>query len=132
MKAARLEDGALQIADVPAPTPGAEEALIRISAAGVCHSDLHMVKAHFTTGRSSGLGHEGIETTQIYVHADLSLKERALARTTPIGSEPGRLPTSRHAARLPGRPVIMQTSAARGPPPQGRPRPDIHIIRGSA
>lgn len=36
------------------------------------------------------LGHEGVETTQMYVHADLSLKERALARTTPIGTEPGR------------------------------------------
>ena len=36
------------------------------------------------------LGHEGIETTQMYVHADLTLKERALARTTPIGSAPGR------------------------------------------
>jgi len=29
------------------------------------------------------LGHEGIQTTQIYLHADLKLKERALARTTP-------------------------------------------------
>ncbi len=36
------------------------------------------------------LGHEGVERTQVYVHADLSLKERALARTTPIGTEPGR------------------------------------------
>ena len=36
------------------------------------------------------LGHEGIETTQIYLHADLSLKERALARTAPITSQPGR------------------------------------------
>ncbi len=36
------------------------------------------------------LGHEGIETTQIYVHADLTLKERALARATPIGTRPGR------------------------------------------
>ena len=36
------------------------------------------------------LGHESIETTQIYVHADLALKERALDRTTPIGSAPGR------------------------------------------
>ncbi len=36
------------------------------------------------------LGHEGIETTQMYVHADLTLKERALARTSPIGSLPGR------------------------------------------
>ena len=29
------------------------------------------------------LGHESIETTRIYLDADLDLKERALARTTP-------------------------------------------------
>ncbi|MGH2379822.1 MAG: tyrosine-type recombinase/integrase, partial [Candidatus Limnocylindria bacterium] len=29
------------------------------------------------------LGHEGVETTQIYLHADLAIKERALARTAP-------------------------------------------------
>lgn len=36
------------------------------------------------------LGHEGIETTQIYLHADLAIKERALARTAPVGTKPGR------------------------------------------
>lgn len=36
------------------------------------------------------LGHEQVATTQVYVHADLALKERALDRTTPIGSAPGR------------------------------------------
>lgn len=36
------------------------------------------------------LGHEQVETTQIYLHADLALKERALARTTPIHALPGR------------------------------------------
>jgi len=36
------------------------------------------------------LGHESVETTQMYLHADLRLKERALARTTPIEGEPGR------------------------------------------
>lgn len=29
------------------------------------------------------LGHESIDATQIYLHADMSIKERALARTTP-------------------------------------------------
>ncbi|WKK24198.1 tyrosine-type recombinase/integrase [Streptomyces olivoreticuli] len=36
------------------------------------------------------LGHESTETTQIYLHADMSIKERALARTAPAGSTPGR------------------------------------------
>ena len=36
------------------------------------------------------LGHENVETTQVYLHADLAIKERALARTTPAESRPGR------------------------------------------
>ena len=36
------------------------------------------------------LGHESVETTQMYLHADLRLKEQALARTTPIGVTPTR------------------------------------------
>jgi integrase/recombinase XerD len=43
-----------------------------------------------TTVIALWLGHESVETTQMYVHADLTLKERALARITPIGSPPGR------------------------------------------
>lgn len=36
------------------------------------------------------LGHEQADTTQIYLHADLALKEKALARTTPPHTKPGR------------------------------------------
>jgi integrase/recombinase XerD len=36
------------------------------------------------------LGHEQADTTQIYLHADLTIKERALARTTPPNGRPGR------------------------------------------
>jgi integrase/recombinase XerD len=36
------------------------------------------------------LGHESVETTQMYLHADLRLKEQALSRTTPLGVKPGR------------------------------------------
>jgi site-specific recombinase XerD len=36
------------------------------------------------------LGHERLDTTQVYLHADLALKERALARTTPPDTKPGR------------------------------------------
>lgn len=35
------------------------------------------------------LGHESIQTTLIYLHADLELKQRALDRTTPPGGRPG-------------------------------------------
>jgi site-specific recombinase XerD len=36
------------------------------------------------------LGHERVETTQIYLHTDLALKEQALARTKPPDAKPGR------------------------------------------
>jgi hypothetical protein len=36
------------------------------------------------------LGHEGTETTQIYLHADMSIKEQALARVHQPGTSPGR------------------------------------------
>jgi integrase/recombinase XerD len=36
------------------------------------------------------LGHEQVDTTQIYLHADLELKEKALARTAPPNTKPGR------------------------------------------
>jgi integrase/recombinase XerD len=36
------------------------------------------------------LGHESVETTQVYVHADLRLKEKALARVAATAQKPGR------------------------------------------
>ncbi len=36
------------------------------------------------------LGHSDIRATQTYLHADLALKERALSRTTPPNTAPGR------------------------------------------
>jgi hypothetical protein len=36
------------------------------------------------------LGHESTETTQIYLHADMQLKERALAHATSSGLTPDR------------------------------------------
>lgn len=49
------------------------------------------------------LGHESVETTQMYLHADMRIKEQALARTTPAGVTPGRYrPTDRLLAFLEG------------------------------
>ena len=36
------------------------------------------------------LGHESTQTTHIYEHADPALKEKAIARTAPLGAKPGR------------------------------------------
>jgi integrase len=36
------------------------------------------------------LGHESVETTHMYLHADMRLKEQALSRTAPFDVRPGR------------------------------------------
>jgi hypothetical protein len=36
------------------------------------------------------LGHESTETTEVYLHADMQLKERALAHADPCGVVPDR------------------------------------------
>ena len=43
-----------------------------------------------TTVIALWLGHAGVEATSIYTHADLGMKERALARTAPTGTPTGR------------------------------------------
>ena len=43
-----------------------------------------------TTTIALWLGHESTQSTQPYLHADLALKEKALARTTPVGVKAGR------------------------------------------
>ena len=64
MRAAILENGVVRIQDVPVPSPRADEALVRITAAGVCHSDLHLVRgdwpASYSVRGASRLGHEGV------------------------------------------------------------------------
>ncbi len=42
------------------------------------------------TGIALFLGHERVQSTDIYLHADLALKESALARLTPHTAKPGR------------------------------------------
>ena len=60
---------------------------------------LDVVATLLVTSRAKGvdiatialwLGHETTQTTHIYEHADPALKERAIARTAPLGTKPGR------------------------------------------
>lgn len=63
MQAAIFTEGKLVVTDVPKPSPKHEEALIRITSAGVCHSDIHFIKGDWLGGKYPmpiPLGHEGI------------------------------------------------------------------------
>lgn len=54
-----------------------------------------------TTVISLWLGHAGIRSTDPYVHADMTIKEKALALTTPVTAKPGRYrPTDKILAFL--------------------------------
>ncbi|MBW2141895.1 MAG: alcohol dehydrogenase catalytic domain-containing protein, partial [Deltaproteobacteria bacterium] len=60
MRTAVLENGKLVLKDVPIPSPGYEEALVKLSTSGICHSDVHLAKEHWFAGASMPMGHEGI------------------------------------------------------------------------
>src|SRR3954471_17629901 len=60
MQVACVDNGVLQIRDEPIPEPGHEDALIRITASGVCHSDLHLARGDWVGVQVPRLGHEAI------------------------------------------------------------------------
>ena len=67
MQAAILHQNTLRIEEVPIPQPKTEEALVRLTTAGVCHSELHLVRGDWPSFASPApmpLGHEGIGVVQ--------------------------------------------------------------------
>lgn len=60
MSAAILESapGELRIEQIPIPEPKAGEVLVRVHACGVCHTDLHVMKAEVAFPMPAVLGHE--------------------------------------------------------------------------
>ena len=50
--------GSLQVERIPIPQPGAGEALVRVHACGVCHTDLHVMKGEVAFPTPAVLGHE--------------------------------------------------------------------------
>ena len=55
-------------------------------------SSTTFLKNNETMDASRMVGHESVETTQIYLHADLRQKEEALAKVTPLDMPPGAVP----------------------------------------
>ena len=60
MTAAVLNEvsGPLRIERIPIPTPRSGEALVRVHACGVCHTDLHVVRGEVAFPTPAVLGHE--------------------------------------------------------------------------
>ena len=60
MKVAVLNDapGRLVIERIPIPEPHAGEVLIKVGACGVCHTDLHVIKAEVAFPTPAAMGHE--------------------------------------------------------------------------
>ena len=54
------------------------------------------------------LGHAGVRSTDAYFHADITIKERALAPDHTVDQQPGPLPAHRQGPRLPRKPVICR------------------------
>ncbi|HEV2428617.1 MAG TPA: alcohol dehydrogenase catalytic domain-containing protein [Thermoplasmata archaeon] len=59
MKAARIaRDGSLELAEVPAPTVGSHEVVVRLAACGICGTDLEKLRGNYRT--AGILGHEAV------------------------------------------------------------------------
>src|SRR5688572_4920443 len=60
MRAAILDSapGGLHIEEIPIPEPKAGEVLVRVSACGVCHTDLHVMKPEVAFPLPAVMGHE--------------------------------------------------------------------------
>jgi propanol-preferring alcohol dehydrogenase len=55
-------DRPLSIEDVPVPSPGPEQVLVRIEASGLCHTDIHAARGEWPVKPSPPFipGHEGV------------------------------------------------------------------------
>lgn len=60
MKAARVNNGDISVQEVDSPEPGPDHAVVRVTAAGVCHSDLHLARGDWYGMRPESIGHEAI------------------------------------------------------------------------
>lgn len=81
MKAILVEGGAVSVGDIDVPEPTAGQALVRISAAGVCHSDLHLAKGDWMGVTTPQLGHEAIGVVEALgpgAEADVAVGQRVI------------------------------------------------------
>ena len=88
MRAAVLhEPGRVVVEEVELGAPKAGEVLVKVAAAGVCHSDLHLVDGHLGEGRwPMVLGHEGAGVVEAV--GEGSRTSRSATRSASASSPP--------------------------------------------
>jgi propanol-preferring alcohol dehydrogenase len=66
----------LEIRDVPVPSPGAGQILVRIEASGLCHTDIHAARGDWPVKPKIPLipGHEGVGTVVEVAPGDSPVK----------------------------------------------------------
>jgi len=61
---AAVEERPLELTEVPVPEPGAKEVLVRVSACGVCHTELDEIEGRLQPKLPVVLGHEVVGTVE--------------------------------------------------------------------
>jgi NADPH:quinone reductase-like Zn-dependent oxidoreductase len=74
-----LSPGKIAIEDVPVPEIEADEVLVQVAGAGLCHSDIHVLRSPYSRLTALTLGHE----TAGYV-ADIGRDVREVAEQDPV------------------------------------------------
>ena len=108
MRAAVMRDRKLVVADVPAPTPGPGEVLVRTLACGICGSDLHALKSRRAVRRDRAPGRQPSR------HGPRAATSSWATSSAPRSSSTvrARRARSRPAARVCSRPVLMRADRA--------------------
>ena len=69
MKALRYEEGRLAVADIPLPSGGEDEALVRVTLSGICNTDVEIVRGY--AGFRGTIGHEFVGIVESAPEAQL-------------------------------------------------------------
>ena len=102
----------VRLDDVPAPTPGPRDALVRVAACGICGTDASYVRRGGITGKPMALGHEmaGVVEWVGAEVADAAVGDRVIVH--PADEEHGRLGNGAAEGGL--TPLLLVREAARG------------------
>ncbi len=84
MKSYQIKEwgGSLELAETPTPTPKGREVLLRITAAGICHSDLHIQDGFFDLGQG-----ERIDFAKLGAQLPLTMGHEIAGVVEAVGSD---------------------------------------------